>query len=146
MPIPTEDPTSTMTIDEKITPQTLTAPETFDISIPVLPGHDMVINHLDGTQELGTGNEAVEIAAREAVKGSNVPLSEVKGQVAPETLHRSVPDPETNQPVVSETVEPEVTPEVEPEVVTPTAEPEVPEEPVTEPAPAEPTSADVANV
>lgn len=96
MPIPTEDPTTSMTLDEKIQPQTLSVPDTFDISQPVTPGHDMVINHLDGTQELGTGNEMLAVTAAEADSGQHVPLASV--QVAPETDHRSVSDPEVNGP------------------------------------------------
>jgi len=148
MPIPTKDETTTMTIDEKIQPQTLSAPATFDISQPVVPGHDMVVNHLDGTQELATGNEAVEIAAREAVKGSNVPLSEVQGQVAPETLHRSVSDPEVNGPdqellkaeKATQTHAAPAQPK-NPEVIKP-----VKGASTIDPVTSEPTSADVANV
>jgi hypothetical protein len=97
MPIPTVDETVNMTIDEKIRPQTLTAPPTFDISVPVVPGHDMVINHLDGTQELGTGNEALAVASQEAESGQHVPLSAVQPQPV-ESVHRSVSDPEVNGP------------------------------------------------
>jgi hypothetical protein len=159
-----EDPTTTMSIDEKITVNTATAPATFDITVPVVPGHDMVINHLDGIQELGTGNEAVAVAAKEAETGTHVPLSDVQPQPA-EVTHRSVPDPETNQPNPAvappateepETpVEPEVPVEAEtpvetpsdsvasdPQEATPSDEPDAPEETPTE-APAESTEADV---
>lgn len=124
MPIPTSDPTANMTVDEKIQPNTATAPESFDITVSVKPGHDMVINHLDGAQELGTGNEMLAVTAAEAASGTHVPLSDV--QVDPETTHRSFPDPETNQPnpavdAVTAPAEPVVpvepeTPEVTPEV------------------------------
>lgn len=92
-----DDPTTGMSIDQKITPNTQSAPPTFDISQPVVPGHDMVVNHLDGAQELATGNEAVAVAAAEAEKGENVPVSDVQPQPE-ESNHRSMPDPETNQP------------------------------------------------
>lgn len=92
-----DDPTTRMSIDEKITPNTQTTPSTFDISQPVIPGHDMVINHLDGTQELGTGNEMLAVTAAEAESGSHVPLSDIQPQPK-EILHRSVSDPEVNGP------------------------------------------------
>lgn len=108
MPIPTEDPTQTMTLDEKIQPQTLGPTADLNIDEPVTPGHDMVVNHLDGNQELGTGNEAVAVAAAEAKSGEHVAVSEVK--VPAETTSRSAPDPEVNgldqQTLVAEKVAP----------------------------------------
>lgn len=159
------DPTTNMSIDQKITPNTQTVPPTFDISQPVVPGHDMVINHLDGAQELGTGNEANAVVAAEAEQGQHVALSDVQPQPE-ETVHRSTPDPETNQPnpaVATPSQLPEVgdervneasvetpdQPAEEPEVPT---VPDVPEEDAAEApkedseVPSEPTSADVADV
>lgn len=118
-----DDQTVNMSLDQKVQPNTRTAPPTFDISQPVRPGHDMVVNHLDGAQELATGNEAVAVAAAEAESGQHVPVSAVQPQPT-ESVHRSTPDPETNQPAVSaDSVPAEEAPA---EVEAPTA-PEVPE-------------------
>lgn len=153
-----DDPTMNMSLDQKIQPNTQTAPPTFDISQPVVPGHDMVVNHLDGTQELATGNEANAIAKAEAEKGENVPLSEVQPQPE-ESTHRSVPDPETNQPnpavgrqlpetgdPVSAPAEQEPVDDVTPEEVE--DEPETPKEETPEDSEekSEPTSEDVDGV
>lgn len=161
-----DDPTVNMSIDQKVQPNTQTVPATFDISQPVVPGHDMVVNHLDGVQELATGNEAVAVAAAEAEQGQHVPVSAVQPQPE-ETVHRSTPDPETNQPnpavpAVPAVVNPVETPEAPvepPETPVEASEPnpkeedtapsEVPSETPSEPSSdetTEPSSEDVAGV
>lgn len=138
MPVQTTDPTQTMTIDEKIQPNVAEPLATFDITIAVTPGHDMVINHGDGSQELSTGAEMLAVVAKETELGRNVPLAEVQAAVDPETTHRSVPDPEVNgtdQATLAAVVAPADAPEVpdEPEAPAETPEQTPVSETVTEP-------------
>jgi hypothetical protein len=133
------DPTVNMSLEQKVQPNTAAATTTFDISQPVVPGHDMVINHPSGSQELANGNVAMAVAAKEAEVGHDVSPDEV--EALPEAQpHRSVVDPEVNQPQLSE---PDAAPESEND--SPEApEPEAPEEEPEEAAP-QPTSEDVDN-
>lgn len=102
------------------TPGDNQAVESFDINIKVEPGHDMVINHLDGSQELGTAEERIRVEKEEGTAGSHqdpvVPAANAQAPATPV-------EPET--PATDE-------PEESPEVETPTETP-APEEPVTAP-------------
>lgn len=91
-------------LDVNITPNTKDIPTSFDIHVSVVPGHDMVVNHVDGSQELASGEVAQKIMATEATNGGKV-VSVASVTQPAEQPHRSVADPETNQPSVSEVPE-----------------------------------------
>lgn len=107
-----------------------------DINVMVTPGHDMVVNHVDGSQEVAQGHIAVAVMAQEATNGGVVVApADVEAQ-STETPRSS--DPEVNgkdQPVAT-------TP-----VATPVETPEVPETPVEEtPVTDNPTESPVEDV
>src|SRR6185312_9888802 len=66
-----------------------------DIDKAVMPGHDMVVNHLDGSQELAQGHVARAVMEQEAATNKFVPVDKVK---AVNTESPRSPDPETNGP------------------------------------------------
>lgn len=48
-----------------------TAPKSFDINEPVEQGHDVVLNHENGDQTLGTGNDREKLVNSENVLGQH---------------------------------------------------------------------------
>lgn len=102
-----EDPTLNMSLDQKIQPNTAQPTTTFDITQQVVPGHDMVINHPSGNQELASGNVAAAVAAKEAETGQDVDPKDVEA-VPESTPHRSVQDSEVNQPQLAESAKEDV--------------------------------------
>lgn len=67
-----------------------------NINEAVTPGHDMVVNHVDGSQELAQGHVAHAVMAEEAKTGEVVSLDSVNAGPAQENPR--TPDPETNGP------------------------------------------------
>lgn len=80
-------------LDDNIHQQTPVTLATIDINVMVTPGHDMVVNHVDGSQELAQGSVALAVMAQEAVSGEHVDPADVTAQSS-EAPRSS--DPETN--------------------------------------------------
>lgn len=126
-----------------------------NIDEPVVPGHDMVVNHIDGTQELAQGHVAAGIHAQEAETQEVVRVADFKAGKSDENPRDK--DPEVNGPdqeaVASDQATTEVVdasqPDVSPNEVTPAspttekveeAEPVEEVAPAQEEVPAEPTA------
>lgn len=125
-----------------------------NINEPVTPGHDMVVNHIDGSQELAQGHVAAAVHAQEAKDPSKV-VAAADVEAGPADENPRTPDPETNGPdqqvsgktadVVVADSQPDVNPnEVTPAHPTPESDGDAQEEAGKAPAKAEaPSSTDV---
>lgn len=82
-------------LDSNITQNQPVQLGTINIDVSVTPGHDMVVNHVDGSQELAPGHVALAVMAAEAKQGNVVSLDAVDAQ--PSESPRSN-DPEVNGP------------------------------------------------
>lgn len=144
-----KDETELLTLDQRITTPNPDQRKTdsIDINIQVTPGHDMVVNHLSGDQELGTGAEMNAVLEAENAGEGHTTVAEVQ-PVDNSVETPRTPDPETNGPdqqALKAAAPVEETPAEEtPEVDEPAEEPaEVPAEPETPEEPAEVTQPDV---
>lgn len=137
------------TIDESIQTQSPDPLPRVNIDQPVTPGHDAVVNHVDGSQEVAQGHVAAAIHAQEAKTGEVVSVADVEAGEAQESPRSK--DPETNGPdqqepgKTADEVVAETQPEENPEEVTP-AFPSPKEDEAPAEAPAQPSTEDVAGV
>lgn len=82
-------------LDSLITQNEAPKLASIDINASVLPGHDMVINHVDGSQELAQGHVALAVMAKEAEVGDVVSKDDVEALASESPRSK---DPEVNGP------------------------------------------------
>lgn len=121
------DTTQGTGVDDKITVvdrRAETPLPRININEAVTPGHDMVVNHIDGSQEMAQGHVAAAIHAQEAADPSKV-VSVADVEAGEPDENPRTPDPETNGPdqqVAGKTADQVVAdsqPDVSPNEVTP---------------------------